>query len=56
MSEKIRTSLYIDRAKYGRFLETLNVGRDKSANATICRLIDEHIARYDEQHSEEVDA
>jgi len=51
MSEKIRTSLYIDKEQYNRFLETLNVGRDKSANAKICRLIDEHIQKYDGQHS-----
>jgi len=56
MSEKIRTSLYIDKEQYKRFLGTLNVGRDKSANATICRLIDERISQYDEQHSEEVSA
>ena len=52
--DTIRTSLYIDKEQYKRFLETLNVGRDKSANATICRLIDERIKQYDEQ--QEVDA
>ena len=54
MSEKIRTSLYIDKEQYKRFLETLNVGCDKSANATICRLIEDRFKQYDEQQEVDV--